>query len=81
MLLGFDATGGENILQEICHFQVYNRDLEACLWGRSVQFKTYISEMLQRYLNHRNECFMQTHPEGFDLGVFNSQNEAKNSNF
>jgi len=48
MPLGFGATGGENILQQMCHFQGFNRgDSTACLWGRCVQFKSYISEMLQ----------------------------------
>ena len=59
MPLGFGATGGENILQQMCHFQGYSRDLEACLWGRAVQFQTYISEMLQRYLKGRNECLCE----------------------
>lgn len=47
MLLGYGAAGGENILQQMCHFEDYDSSLETFLWGRSVQFQAYIPEMLQ----------------------------------
>ena len=36
-----------NVVIVIVKYVIVNRDSEACLWGRSVQFQTYISELLQ----------------------------------